>query len=89
MGSSTPRAAARLQIDERACVLSGVCASLAPHRFDLDGDRTVIIDDVAGPDDGPDAEAVDDAIACCPAAAISWADEDEAALASAPGRTAR
>ncbi|GAA1428068.1 hypothetical protein GCM10009616_06840 [Microlunatus lacustris] len=59
-----------LQIDERACVLSGVCASLAPERFTLDEDRAVVVQpDVA--EDAPDAGAVADAVACCPTAAIT------------------
>ncbi len=65
----------RLTIDERACVRSGVCTSLAPHRFALSGDQTVVVDDAV--DDaatGPDADAVADAIACCPGAAIMIVD---------------
>jgi len=59
-----------LQIDDRACVLSGVCASLAPDRFVLGPDRTEVVrPDVAA--DAPDAAAVADAVACCPTAAIT------------------
>lgn len=59
-----------LHLDDRACVLSGVCAALAPDRFALRSDETVLlVAEVA--DDADDADVVADAIACCPGAALS------------------
>ena len=59
-----------IHIDDDACVRSGACVSLAPGRFAIDGDRTV----VSAPEmahDAADAAAVADAASCCPGAAIA------------------
>lgn len=70
-----------LHLDDRACVLSGVCAALAPQRFALRGDETVVLaaEVAKGADD---ADVVADAIACCPTAALSL----EPRPVVAPGR---
>ena len=76
----------RLHIDEAACIRSGVCATLAPHRFVLAGDRAVVLDREFGGAElaADDVQAVADAVACCPAAAITV--EEPAVAAPTAGR---
>jgi ferredoxin len=59
-----------IAVDRRACIGSGMCASLAPDRFALDADqRSYPLTPRIDPD-----ENVSDAGAACPAEAISVTD---------------
>lgn len=60
-----------LSTDTRSCIGAGICASTAANVFDLDADglvhlRTVDVDPA-------DVDAVEAAIAICPAQALAWA----------------
>ncbi|SDD09446.1 ferredoxin [Actinokineospora iranica] len=60
---------ARLAVDQRACVASGLCATLAPALFRLTGDgvgepRSALVTGAA------EIESAEDVAGCCPSGAV-------------------
>jgi ferredoxin len=64
----------KVLIDPAKCKGHGQCAAVAPRVFELGDDDKSHVRLPPGSDIAPvDAPLVDDAIAMCPEAAISWA----------------
>ncbi|MEI5999394.1 ferredoxin [Paraburkholderia bengalensis] len=59
----------KIEVDMNKCVCAGMCISLAPTLFDLDGNARLIVikSECTTPKEVKEAE---DAIACCPVEAI-------------------
>ncbi len=60
---------ATVEVNHDVCIVSGMCASLAPEIFDIDDDGTTL--EVLQPSVG--GELIDQAVgaeACCPVSAI-------------------
>ncbi|QRP48060.1 ferredoxin [Amycolatopsis sp. FDAARGOS 1241] len=62
----------KVEIDEHTCIGSGMCASLMPELFELDGAVARPLTDTTEPD-----ETVLDAADSCPAMAITVTDGAE------------
>ncbi|MET9484459.1 ferredoxin [Streptomyces sp. NPDC006638] len=60
-----------LEVDEHACIGSGMCAALAPDRFELDSATASV---VPGAAEAEPAEVLLDAADSCPAVAITVTD---------------
>jgi ferredoxin len=60
----------KVAVDRERCVGSGMCTSIAPTVFALDSRRSLVIshDEVVSE---AERAAVRDAVACCPAEALS------------------
>ncbi|WP_028223131.1 ferredoxin [Paraburkholderia oxyphila] len=63
----------RIDVDMKKCICAGMCISLAPTLFDLDGNSRLIVikSECTSPDDIKEAQ---DAMACCPVEAIRLTD---------------
>ncbi|MFM0237056.1 ferredoxin [Paraburkholderia phytofirmans] len=63
----------RVEVDMKKCICAGMCVSLAPTLFDLDGNSRLMVikSECSSPGDIKEAQ---DAMACCPVEAIRLTD---------------
>ncbi|NML32370.1 ferredoxin [Paraburkholderia antibiotica] len=63
----------KIEVDMKKCVCAGMCISLAPSLFDLDGNsRLLVIKDECS--SAGEIRQAQDAMACCPVEAIRLTD---------------
>lgn len=60
----------KIKVDYTRCIGAGMCTSIAPTLFELDDDGKLILRRELTMND-EEASAVRDAVACCPAEALS------------------
>lgn len=63
----------KIEVDMNKCICAGMCVSLAPSLFDLDGNARLIVIKSECTNPGEIKEA-QDATACCPVEAIRLTD---------------
>lgn len=57
----------RVEVDREACIACGLCASVAPGVFRLEGGVSVVYDQ-----EGATETVIQQCIDACPVSAISW-----------------
>jgi ferredoxin len=66
---------ARIEVDREACIGAGLCAWNAPEVFEQDEEGLSRVRAGAGSGQGPDEDALDEALSACPAQAIRLAED--------------